>query len=136
LAGEDWLRPILPQPAHRIGEYGCCVPAIMRFFTPSVVDLVSSKLKGTLQCLIAHPPIAEFRTTHPFVIGTVDYENANWLGLSLTHQHGIAVTTAHTDKCSDRCEDTTESLWMFPGERDRSDSTSAQTPSSPVIRVL
>jgi hypothetical protein len=136
LADTDRLRPVLPEPAHRIGEDRRGVAAAVDPLAPDVFDLIAGKRQGPLQGLIPHPPVADLRPAEPLIVRAVLHEHADRLGLGFAHQDRIAVPAAHPHKRADRREHPPERVGPLPGEREGRDPARASASRAAVVRVL
>src|SRR5258706_4079479 len=103
--------------------------------SPRMLDLIARKLQRTFHGQIAHPPVADFRAAHPLVVRAILHVYSDLFGLSLAHQHCIAIAAAHSDKGTHCGKHPPKGLWMLPGEREGADSPSARAARSPIVRV-
>ena len=129
-AGLDGLRPIVPEPADRIGEQLRAVFAVVAAVAPDVAMVVTGVGQGALHGLVGHPPIAAVDIV---IVGAVLEENAESLGLGLADEARIAVAAAETDVGADDAEDAGEFRRTFPRRGEGGDGTAAGATDGAVV---
>src|ERR1700761_1498973 len=91
---DDRLRPVLPQPAHRLRKKRRSLRTAMRPLTPHMPHRIAGKGQRTLHRLIGHPPVTAIGIV---IMLTVLQKDTDRLGLILPDQDGIAVAATKPD---------------------------------------
>src|SRR5262249_740937 len=132
LAGFDGLWPVFPKPAHGIRKKRCPMFAIVRAFSPDVLDLISGKRKRTLKGLVRHPPVAAVAI---IIIRAVLQKDSNRFRLVFADERGVSIAPTQSHVGSDGAENAAELIRTFPGRRESADRTARRTTDGPVIAI-
>ena len=125
--------PVLPKPAHGIGEDRGGVFAIVPAIAPDVIHFVARELKGGEHFLISQEPVPADAIR---IVAAVLKEHPQRFRLGLANERWVGVPSTLVNKGADAAEDAAEGFWLLPCCGEGADRAAATAADGPVIGLL